>query len=614
MNARRHTGMGVWLSTLALGIAGCMGSLGPDGETMLEPTPDPDTWALDVESEGSDRYLMLDQANAMIRGTTTATSQPVDVQVGMDPGAMSSVSPSGGAFGASVSVDPGLSLAYVTATDGDGRHRDAHRSILRASYVPEGDPLMDAAALTVDETMLGTLSAAAAGSVSSLDLTSFFMPGSELLNAMGCVIYAGSMSHSPPTLDLAITDAGELRAIARVSDIRVSFYGQCNLLGQSITIRDNSEVDETTAELSMTLNPIPPAAPGECVSGFTSSDVGFELTSFDIDLRLSGCGLLCLAGELVGEIAEGMIKSKLEEQIRDQLDGVIDPQLAMLNLFGEPSQIEFLGTPVEIGLCLTGLGPEMGQLTARLGTRVTGPGGNPHESPGAPALPATADLSTPGAIYLDPALVGQIVYSVWNGGALTIDDISAIAPDAPAFPVSAIGTSPEVRRYLNERNVPAGENLRIAVDAVMPPLVRAATPEEAASGADLFIEIGDLRLVLGSATAGNLFTISTHARLALALEATPTGALAPMVLPDQSTFVSWLSDTEVPELTNRSIDSLLDMVSPLLREQVPNLLSGAEIQLPDLGGPILVADITPTPSGTLEVILASPDTTPPAGP
>ena len=73
----------------------------------------------------------------------------------------------------------------------------------------------------------------------------------------------------------------------------------------NIRIRDSSQVDETTAELSMNLTPIAPATPGECVSGFTSSDVSFELTEFDIDLRLSGCGLLCLAGELVGEIAEG---------------------------------------------------------------------------------------------------------------------------------------------------------------------------------------------------------------------------------------------------------------------------------------------------------------------
>lgn len=592
-------------------LAACMGNLGSSADAgMPPPGSDPTSWALSADTESSDRYLPLEQASATIRGDVTATAQPVQVQIG-EPGAMQSVTASGGAFTATQSVDPGMSLVRVVATDAEGRHRDAHRSVLRADYVPEGDALADAAALVVDDGMLDTLSAAAASQISGLDLSGFITPGMPLLSEAGCTIYADSLSHSPPTLSLSITDDGNLRATARLEDIRVGFHGQCSLLGNDITIRDSSEVDETVAELSMNLTPIEPVAPEQCISGFTSSDVSFALTEFDIDLRLGGCGLLCLAGELVGEIAEGALRGMLEDRISGQLDGLIDPQLAMLDLFGEPSALDFLGTPVEVGLCLTDLGPEMGQLTARLGTEVTGPGGNPHMAPGAPALPAMAELSTPGAIYLDPALVGQIVYSVWNGGGLRFEDLSAIAPDAPSFPVSAIATAPEVRSYLTDQGVPSTENLRVGIDAVMPPLVRAATPDEAMSGADLFLEIGDLRIALGS-SRGDLFTISTHVRLALALEPTPEGALAPTVLADQSEFTAWLSATEVPELSNRAIDGLLELVTPLLREQIPGLLGGAAIQLPDLGGPILVSDVAPTPGGTLEVVLASDPMMPPS--
>lgn len=582
-------------------LAGCMGSLGSAGDEEVPPMgPSGASWSLEASNEGSDVYLPLEQASAQIRGTASGDAPPVTVQVGL-PGALSNVTPSAGAFSSSVSVEPGMSLVHVTATDGEGHRRDAHRPVIRADYIPEGQTRADAATLVVDDALVATLAGAAASEIGGLDLSGFITPGAPLIMESGCTIYADSLSHSPPTLDLGVTPEGNLRATARLADITVNFHGTCNALGQNITIRDSSQIDETTAELSMNLTPIEPA-PGECISGFTSSDVNLELTEFDIDLRLSGCGLLCLAGELVGELAEGLLRDKLEEQIRGQLDGVIDPQLAMLSLFGEPEPIDFLGTPVEVGLCLTDLGPEMGQLTARLGSSVTGPGGNPHMAPGAPALPAQADLTTPGALYLDPALVGQIVYSVWNAGGLTFSDLSAISPDAPSFPISAIATGPEVRRHLEETGVPPTENLQVGIDAAMPPLVRAATPDEAAMGADLFIEIGDLRLVLGT-SRGVLFTLSTHISMPLALEATPSGALSPVVLDDQTELTVWLADTSVPMLSNRAIDQLVMLITPLLQEQVPALLAGAEIQLPDIGGPLLVSDINPTPGGSLEVIL-----------
>lgn len=587
-------------------LAGCMGSLGAgeDGEPV-PMGPASDTWMLEATNEGSDVYIPLEQAAAQIRGTANGDAPPVTVQVGLAD-AMGTVTPSaGGGFTSNVSVDPGMSLVQITATDGEGHRRDAHRPVLRADYIPEGEVRTDAAALVADDAMVSTLAAAAGDQIGGLDLSGFITPGAPLIEQSGCIIYADSLSHAPPTLDLAVTPEGNLRATARLSDITVNFHGQCNALGQNIRIRDSSQIDETTAELSMNLTPIEPA-PGECISGFTSSDVGFELTDFDIDLRLSGCGLLCLAGEIVGELAEGLLRGMLEDQIRESLDGVIDPQLAMLDLFGDPEPIDFLGTPVEIGLCMTDLGPEMGQLTARLGTSVTGPGGNLHMAPGAPALPAQPDLSTPGAIYLDPALVGQIVYSVWNGGGLTFSDLSEIAPDAPSFPVSAIATAPEVRRHLEEAGISQTENLMVGIDAAMPPLVRAATPEEAAMGADIFIEIGDLRLVLGT-PRGVLFTLSTYVSLPLALEATPSGALAPRTITEQMELAVWLADTSVPQLGNRAIDQLITLITPLLQEQVPGLLAGAEIQLPDIGGPLLVSEVNPTPGGSLEVILGAGD-------
>jgi len=600
MRAREITTLG------ALVIAtGCVGHLEERTARGREaPGPAPGEWTMSIDTSASDRYLPPEMGTAAVRGVVTASEGVQSVLVG--PDAARTPADSGGSFQTTSDVGAGYSLIEVQATDRAGHVVDGHRSVLRAGYTPEGELLGDSVVIAASGPLLDGLASGASGLLGGLDLSAFITPGTALMEDGPCRLYVDDVSHGFATLSLSPTDDGRLRATATVPDIAVGFSGQCNALGQAIDVDRGSEADETTVELSMILEAIEPP-PGACVGGFTSSDVNVSITSFDLDLRLSGCGLLCLAGELVGEIAEGLVRGMLEDRFNGMVGGLVDPLLRDLTVLDETRTLDFLDTPVDVGLCLTGLEPSPeGQLMANIGTRVSGPGGIGIPSPGAPSLPSTLPPSRPGTMSLDPALVSQILYSVWNGGAFAIPDVGALSEEGEGlgFSIDALsGLVPELRPFIQDGRVTRGAPLAIGIDAQMAPLVRAATPEEAAGGADMFIELGDLRLSLG-ASGMTLFEIATHVRLAVSLEPTADGALTPVLIEDLSSTTTWLIDSAVPMLPARSATALTDLVDGLIVVQLSPLLAGAAIELPDLGVPLMVGDVSPTEGGYLEVELS----------
>lgn len=593
----------------ALLTVGCTGQLldrddrgDGDGGTEF-----PGSWGLSVDTSASDTYLPMDTATATIRGHVTASEGVERVEVGPETSPSRVPVDSGGAFTVPMSVDPGYSLVEVRAYDRNGNMVRGNHSVLRSTYTPEWERLGDSAVIAADDALLSGLAAGASGVLGMLDLSAFIMPGAPLMESSTCHLYVDNVSHSPPTLGLSTTEDGHLRATARVSDITVGFSGNCNALGQSIQVRPGSEADETTVEISMTLQ-ANETLPGECVHGFTSADVNLSITSFDLDLRLAGCGLLCLFGEVIGEIAEGAVRGMIEDRFRGMVGGLIDPLLADLTVLDETRTIDFLMTPVDVNLCLTGLDTVDGQLLASLGTRVRGPGGLGLEAPGAAILPTTLPTTAaPGTLLIDPGLVSQILFSVWNGGAFAIPDVSALSGGAEGlgFTIDTLsGVVPQLRALISDGTIMRGAPLVIGVDAQMAPLVRAANAEEAAAGVDMFIELGDLRLSLGTASM-TLFEIGTHVSLALTLEPTAEGALAPVLVASESRSTTWLIDTAVAELPARNADSLTDLVNGLVLTSLAPLLSGAAIELPDLGVPLEVGDVSPTDGGYLAITLGA---------
>ena len=74
-----------------------------------------------------------------------------------------------------------------------------------------------------------------------------------------------------------------------------------------------------------------------------------------------------------------------------------------------------------------------------------------------------------------------------------------------------------------------------------------------------------------------------------------------MLVPSESSSTTWLIDTAVAELPARNADSLTDLVNGLVLTSLAPLLAGAAIELPDLGVPLEVGDVSPTDGGYLAI-------------
>lgn len=573
----------------------------PTRPTDPSMSADPDAWTIRVDTSGTARYLERAEATATVRGTVEAslgaeraevdgTDTPLDAR---------------DQFSATAPVPEGLSLLEVHGFDVAGNSGRGDRAILRADYLPEGEMDSNAIAIAVDDALLSGLAAGAlagaGGGLDSLSLSSFITPGTAIVSGSPCTIYVDSITHSPPTIALSTTADGRLRATARVNDIAVAIHGNCSALGTDVEIRRGSEVDETNVEITMILEPTFPA-PGECADGLRASEPSVAITALDLDLRLGGCGLLCLAGELVGELAEGFVRDMLEDQVSGMIGPAIGPALEGVSLLETTTTMDFLSTPVEVSLCMTGLDSSTGVLVATMGVIATGPGGE-TDAPGAPRLPATSGALPSGTLAIDPSLVGQILFSAWRGGALRIDSLGA-GGGGPTLNVDLLAGVVPALRDLIGTTIPRGSPLTVGIDAAMAPLVRAPNAMERAAGADFVLELGDLRLTLGAA-GRELFVLSSTVRLGLSLEPNAEGALVPTLVRAATSTDTHVAETTVPSMTARMGEALSGLVNGLVPAQIAPLLEGAAIRLPDLGTPLTVTGVEPDAGGTLHVSIAT---------
>lgn len=569
----------------------------PTRPSMPGPMADPDEWLISVDSSGSDRYLERSEATASIRGRVEANLGADRAEV---DGTDLTLDASDG-FSTTAPVPEGLSVVEIHGFDVMDNEARGDRALLRADYLPEGERDVDAIQIAVNDALLSGLAAGALGGagLDSLSLGSFLTPGTAIVSGDPCTIYVDQITNGTPRIALGTTADGRLRATATVPDITVNIHGQCSALGYDVGIREGSQVDETDVTVTMILEPIFPA-PGECASGLRASEPQVAITRFDIDLRLSGSFLLSVAGELVGELAEGFVRDMLEEQVQEMIGPEIGPALEDVSLLNTTTTMDFLSTPVEISLCMTGLETREGVLVATLGTIAEGPGGE-TDAPGAPRLPVTSGTLTSGTLAIDPALVGQILFSAWRGGALHLDSLGT---GGATLTIDLLGGVVPALRPLIGDTIPRGAPLELGIDAAMAPLARGPTPMEAAAGAQFMMEIGDLRLTLGAA-GRPLFVLSSTVRLGLSLEPNAEGALVPTLVPAATSASTHVVETTVPAVTMRMADSLSSLVNGMVPTQIGPLLEGAAISLPDIGTPITITSVTADPGGTLHVAIST---------
>lgn len=350
-----------------------------------------------------------------------------------------------------------------------------------------------------------------------------------------------------------------------------------------------------------------PTPPGTCLDGFRSAGSSVSIASLDLDLRVTASGIpseVCLPpfgfpcvstagllGEAVGELAEGYVADLLEDELDGAVSGAVDDLLSDFGGLEEETMLDFFDTPITVGICLTGLEPVDGQLVPTVGARASS-GALGARAPGAPYLDTTAMGAAPGTLYLDPNLVGQLLFSAYQGGALEMEDLTADS----STPITA-GLIPVFAPGLTDLpGVDGATPLKVDLSAELAPI--AWTPDSGA--ADLVLGLGQLRLTLGTA-AGPLIVVGAHVELGLTLEPA-TGGIAPVVLVDESVAEVWVESAAVP-LTERQMDGLEEAVRSVLLEQLPPMLEGTVIELPDIGVPLTPGDVRRSAGGFLELPL-----------
>lgn len=588
---------------------------GPGPEIPGGPGPEGPGYSLSIDTSTTNPYGTYDASTLPVTGTAMGSLGPVRVERDAESTPMALPTSAAGAFTTSAAMEPGLNYIELRALDSEDHRVDGNRSLLRANYLPEGDMNSLAAAIAVSPALLGAI--AGGGDIASLDASAFITPGTPL-PAGPCNLVVDDVAHSPPELSISINAAGELVATVTIRDLTVGIHGTCNvdipvLGGLSATILPGSQLNETTVTITVTLaaTPVPE---GECLAGFTATGVAVAIPEIDLDLSITTPSIpseVCitsfgpcfstarLVGEAAGELAEGLVAGLLEDQlepiVRDEVGG-------LLSGFGgleEETMLDFFDTPITLGICLTGLESVDGQLMAFVGATATS-GAMGGAAPGAPLLPTVQEGASANTLYLDPGLVGQLIFSAYQGGGLELEDITAGSSTFSARILAALASG--------VRDVPGIDldaPLRIDVSAQLAPIVTAAPaglPEtDPAAAADLEIGLGELELSI-SAGGVPLFVFGTHVEVDVALEPTATGVAA-VVLPDTSTAEVWIIDSNV-ELSSRERASLPSTIRTLLLAQLPELLAGTEIALPDIGTPLIPADVFPTPGGYLEIPLA----------
>lgn len=563
-----------WLLGAVL-AAGCSasvyGGVGP-GETdnfdgpSGDGDPDGDFFDLSVDTSATDPFIQDFPATTTVRGVASASLGLETVEVG------GTVVPTdgGGGFEAEVPVTPGLTLVPVVATDSAGNTRNGHRALLAARFLPEGEINPGAAAITVTNEILQALAGDQLSDVANLDLSQQIMDEAGSISQQGCDITLDSVRHGSPSLTLTV-EGGQLVVNFTIPDLYVTFHGECSMILSTTSFYGDLVTDVV---VNTTLSA---AASQTCLETFDHTYPTVTLPGFDLSLNSNDGGLIGMMIPLVGEIMQDSFSQQMSEQIAVQADDLIAEQVAQFGQMGmgEDVQMEFNGVNMSIGFCLTALESVDGELRARIGLSVMGPGGYP--APGAPMVDGELGGAVPGTLWMDSNLIAQMMFSLWSGGGLSGESTGDINTGLLGLLV------PEIAEMY-----PGDTPVTVSIDGLLPPIVHAADP---ATGGDLLVDIGDLIIQL-EVEGQLLFEMSALVHLTLDLQS-QDGAITPVIV-DSSAEVTVL-DEPIADVD----DGLLQAaVASQIGGQADRLLGEAGFALPAFGGLTLVPqEATAEPGG-----------------
>jgi hypothetical protein len=536
------------------------------GSDQTGTEPDPKGWTITVDMSGTDRFVQ--PADAMtwpVTGVATATEGLQDVKVN---DALVEVDGSG-AFAANVMVTPGLVRVPILATDEAGHQRKGDRTLMAARLLGDGAYNTDAAALVLDDTILGAMSDSIAGYASDVDVAGEIMARDVLSQDDRCVTWPVQARQGTVTTAL-VQDTGNLWLHIRVPNLYVYFEGTCQGLVSQIPIAGEMA---GTIDVWTRLTPRPPAEGASCLTAFAHTTPQTSITGWQFDVWGTSGPLQAWIVDMFSGDKSAQAKSQLATEVGARADDMLGTKLASVSVFDKTSDLDLLGRPVSLQLCVSALEKTpQNKLVAHVAARASGAG--TRDAPGTPQIDGAFVAPATHELVLDANLIGQLLFQSWrdNGLQRTAPDI-----DAGILGVLVPGIAKEF---------PDATTAQVAIDAELPPLVR-ATPE---GPADLQVDLGDL--VIDVSIDGKR-VLRFGAVLTLYLELTPMdGALVPSVVDTKAT-VSLLDERhDGPD------DALETAVKAQIGSAASKLLGdGAAIALPalpGLGAPVAVA---PDPGG-----------------
>jgi hypothetical protein len=555
------------LALLALTI-GCGKDVGGDDDSAGDddgtPPPPPTAWRLDVDMSGLDRFVPVGSTSWAIGGTVTATEGLAGVDVG---GAAALLS--GSDFEGTAVPQPGLTVVPILARDSAGHERQADRSLIMASFLPEGAANPDGAGLVLTDAILASMGDSLVGEAADIDVAGEILARDVLSQDDRCITWPVAAQQGEIAVALE-RDGATLWLNIRIPDLYVYFEGECEGLFSIIPIAGEMIGD---IDLWTRLTPEAPGAGEECLHSFGHTTPEVYVNNWGFDVWGLGGPLQNWIIELFSGSKSAEARAQIADEMRTRSDELLDEKLADIAVFDRVSDLELLGRPVQMHLCLSALQPSGNQLVARVAASASG--GGSREAPGAPMHEGAVIAAGPNELLLDGNVVGQLLYSAWRDGGLTRPSIQQVELSLIALLV------PELQDAY-----PDATHVDVSIDGELPPVVR-ATPD--VEGADLRVELGDLMLDL-TIGADRIFRFGVH--LTLDLDLVPTdGKLVPTVVAQDATVVL------LDELYDGPDAALQSAVKVKIGDAAADLLGGAALSLPELPGLGAPANVTANEGG-----------------
>lgn len=550
------------LSCIALVAAlGCSSSKPTTDDTS---PPDPKGWTITVDMSGLGRFVEpVDTASWSVGGTASATEGLRSVAVN---DALVDIDGSG-AFSAMVPVTAGLTRVPILATDEAGHERKADRTLLAARFLPDGSYNTTAANLVLTNAVLAAMSDSIASYASDVDVAAEILSRDVLSQDDRCVTWPVSAHQGAVTATL-VNDRGALWLRIRVPNLYVYFEGSCQGLLSQIPIAGQMG---GTLDIWTRLTPTPPAA-GACLSAFAHTAPQVDISGWGFDVWGTSGPLQSWIVDLFSGNKSAEARAQLATEVGARADELLTTKLMNVSVFERTSQLDLLGRPLTLELCVAGLETANSTLVAQVAARATGAG--TFGAPGAPQLDGPGVRAGASELVLDGNLIAQLLFASWRDGGL-----SRTAPDIDAGILQVL--MPGLAKEF-----PEATTAQVAIDAELPPYV-VATP---AGPGDLELQLGDLMI---DVTIDGKHVLKFGAQLTLELELTPMGgALMPSIV-DTHAKVALLDERyDGPDA------ALEQAVEVQIGSAAAKLLDGgAAISLPDLPGLGAPLDVTPDAGG-----------------